>query len=229
MKGPIPREKEEYAIVNPQIFDANGLRVSTEEISLVQSGAKVAATGPCILNERVGAETAIYEVHSHALFEKRIYPVRFAQVVMWSLFGAWLITWALSAEPLQTGNLKRHLLFAVLSAVAFSTSFTIFPTTAVPRDFSWIVYLPQGWRNCHFFMLSLVLPFYVLYRKADSILQGEDRSSLSAKLLAVLLSLFILIGLSYREVGSYPLMVCLPFVFIAIMGLIQENTKKNNG
>lgn len=203
---------EPHRLQNPKIRDGADIKVDTEDISLVRLDERLPSTTPCMLKGKHINDGVSYELKKQPLFGKHFFSLRFVQVIVMSLLCAGVVMWTIYAEPLKKRNKRRFFIYSVLSGLALSINFTVNPVFCYYESFFkqcyvWLTYLSDSWRDCDFVHLALCFPLYLLYCKADEILEQREKSSVSAKALAVLFALFILVGRSYELIGSYRLIV----------------------
>lgn len=208
----IPWEK--IMLTNPRLSDHEGCEINTDDIVVVSPdelkapSGKIAENKECFPTGRQGLKdkSVIFELKNQTAFTKHFLLLNFIQVVVLSLFCAWLILFAVIAVSFEKKNKIFYFLYALLSSIALSGNFYIEPVFYVCQSASWMSYLPQFWKDYDFVHLVVAYAIYLFFCKVNTISGPEERVFNSAKILAVILSLFIIVGRLYEYNGSCELL-----------------------
>lgn len=203
-----PREgRDSYTLTNLRLHDSAGQTISGEGILLVEGNKRKPTSFPRTISEKMEIGGVIYEVQKPIVFAKRFSLFSFVQVILASLVCAACIVGALYAEPGKRKSHVNSMIYALATAYAFSVQYVPDPLLVVMSNTPLLAAMREMGLGIHFYHLLIVIPFYLFYRKAGLVLQQKECSSKAVKALAVLLTLFIMIGCSYEVAGTYKFIV----------------------
>lgn len=203
------------ALANPRLFDHVGHRIDADDMVIVKPNEdrahsnKIAENTGCvpIAVQGQSENSVIFELKNQISFTKRFQPLKFIQSVVLSLFCAGLVMLAVIVDPVKKRNKVLWLLYALLSSVALSGSFSVEPLFNVPQKASWMSYFSQFWKYYDFVYLAAVYPIYLFFCKVHAIRNAGGQGFKSAKCLAIILSVFVLLGRLYEYTGSCELLI----------------------